>query len=126
MSRTWSRHAPPDWTNQARLVERGADIVINRDSAMEEGKAVSDEKAETSTKRASTVSTGVTLKKSPVHEDGSEDKEDAEMDSREEFPPDGTDKVMEWQEPHRKIIEKREGPGEDVSFLISTRCSDAE
>jgi hypothetical protein len=125
VSRTWSRHAPPDWTNQARLVERGADIVINRDSAMEEGKVVSDEKAETSTKRTSTASTGVTLKKSPVHEDGSEDREDV-MDSREEFPPDGTDKVMEWQEPHRKIIEKREGPGEDVSFLISTRCSDAE
>lgn len=93
---------------------------------MEEGKVVSDEKAETSTKRASTASTGVTLKKSPAHGDGSEDREDAEMDSREEFPPDGTEKVMEWQEPHHKIIEKREGPGEDVSFLISTRCSDAE
>lgn len=93
---------------------------------MEEGKVVSDEKAETSTKRASTASTGVTLKKLPVHEDGSEDREDVEMDSRKECPPDGTEKVMEWQEPHLKIIEKREGPGDDVSFLISTRCSDAE
>ncbi|TFK22691.1 hypothetical protein FA15DRAFT_671226 [Coprinopsis marcescibilis] len=39
VSRTWSRHATatsggllqPEWTNQARLVSRGADIVINRD-----------------------------------------------------------------------------------------------
>lgn len=122
VSRTWSRHAPPDWTNQARLVERGADIVINRDSVMEEGKMVPDEKAETSTKRASTVSTGTTLKKSPVLEEGSEDKVDVETDSRKEFPPDGTETVMEWQEPHLKIIEKREGPGEDVSILILTNC----
>ncbi len=65
VSRTWSRHAPPDWTIQTRLVERGAaDIVINRDSAMEEGRLAADEKVEveTSTKRASTTSSGARLR----------------------------------------------------------------
>ena len=100
-------------------MERGAaDIVINRDSVMEEGMLGADEKVEveTSTKRASTTSTGTTLKKSPIDEDSPEEKERGEeIDSRKEFPPDGTEKVMEWQEPHLKIIERREGPGDDVS-----------
>jgi len=28
---------------------------------------------------------------------------------------------MEWQEPHLRIIERREGPGDDASVLILMR-----
>lgn len=84
---------------------------------MEEGMLGVDEKVEveTSTKRASTTSTGITLKKSPIGDSPEEKEGREEIDSRKEFPPDGTEKVMEWQEPHLKIIERREGPGDDVS-----------
>ncbi|KAK2463768.1 hypothetical protein APHAL10511_004206 [Amanita phalloides] len=120
VSRTWSRHAPPDWTNQARLVERGADIVINRDTVMEEGKLTPNEKLDGSTKRPSLESNAVTLDKSAADENASAaaDGEEIQLDSRREVPPDGTESVMEWQEPHRKIVERRGGPGEDVQVEV--------
>ncbi|KAF8887097.1 Sodium/hydrogen exchanger family-domain-containing protein [Infundibulicybe gibba] len=43
VSRTWSRHAPPEWTNQARMVSRPEEIVINRDNEMERGELPPDE-----------------------------------------------------------------------------------
>ncbi|KAF8625984.1 hypothetical protein AX17_006708 [Amanita inopinata Kibby_2008] len=119
VSRTWSRHAlAPDWTNQARLVDRGAaDIVINRDIQMEEGKLSPGDKLAAPLQRPSTTSTST----SKAHEDeGSSATQlgDSEADSREECPPDGRETVMEWQEPHQKIIERRGGPGEDVQVEV--------
>ncbi|KAF8627673.1 hypothetical protein AX15_004310 [Amanita polypyramis BW_CC] len=112
VSRTWSRHASgPDWTNQARLVERGADIVINRDSTMEEGNLPSDEKFAASPKRPSTGSSATTLKKLPI------DEISLAKEELEQVAQDGTEKV-EWQEPHHKIIEKREGSGEDIEVEV--------
>ncbi|KIL66850.1 hypothetical protein M378DRAFT_352484 [Amanita muscaria Koide BX008] len=115
VSRTWSRHASaPDWTNQARLVERGANIVINRDIQMEEGKLVPDENLASS--RASAITAATSMEKSSVDDNGLESKmEYSGTDPRQEVPPDGTDKVMEWQEGAYKVTERRRGPGDDVS-----------
>lgn len=131
VSRTWSRHAPPDWTNQAQLVERGSDIVVNRDADPERGDLPPDEKLEGSIRRGSDTETGGTPEKVHTPENGSvetkrdaEDgksgkvakkKEDrAEVDTREEVPPDGDEIVAEWREGHHRVIERRAGPGEEV------------
>ena len=113
VSRTWSRHAlAPDWTNQARLVERGADIVINRDNQTEEGKSMPDEKLAPSS-RASAITSATSMEKPPIDEGSSETRTDT--DARKDYPPDGTEKLMEWHEGSYKVIERREEPGDDVS-----------
>lgn len=97
VSRTWSRHAPPDWTNQVRRVdEDGPEIVVNRDSAMEKGEAGLD-----STLRQPSSS-------------GSVEKEK----QKEENLPDGEEVLSEWKEGPWTIIERRAGPGEEVEVEV--------
>jgi hypothetical protein len=43
--------------------------------------------------------------------------------ARPDTPPDGTDLVTEWQEPHHRIIERRTRPGEDVRFAYALQRS---
>jgi len=133
VSRTWSRHAPPEWMNQARLVSRGAaDIVVNRDrfDSMERGETQTDEKqlSEPSTrpntgdsspqKTEDRSSSGTTLR-------GQEEEQlrpPTSEGARPDAPPDGTGIVSEWREPHHRIIERRRGPGEDVCFSYMVKC----
>lgn len=92
VSRTWSRHAPPDWTNQVRRVdEDGGEIVVNQDSAMEKGEAGLDSRQPSSS--------------------GSEKQ-------KEESLPDGDEVVSEWKEGPWTIIERRAGPGEEVEVEV--------
>lgn len=97
VSRTWSRHATPDWTAYTRRISRGEDIVINRDdNDLERG-----EKSGSETPR----------------ETEPNEKSDtlAEEETKDENLPDGSDKVTEWKEGPHRIIEKRDSPGEEVS-----------
>lgn len=124
ISHTWSRHATPDWTDQARHVDRPEDIVINRDSEMERGELPVDEKLEVESKQASADSM-TKGSPSPPMKDGSlsEEKDveakrqDEEEEMKEENLPDGDENVSEWREGPHKIIERRAGPGEEVSTL---------
>lgn len=119
VSRTWSRHAPPDWTNQARLVDRGADdIVINRDSEMERGTLGATEKTLGSETLSSHGPGSGTPDKQP-DDNGSLDTRlnsdiPHEFQAKPDTPPDGDEQVAEWQEPHHRVIERRRGAGDDV------------
>ena len=75
---------------------------------MEEGKLPPDENLAGSTKSPSTASSGMTLKKSVIDEVKF-------ADQVEQIPRDSTENVVEWQEPHHKVIERYGGPGDDVS-----------
>ncbi|KAG5644324.1 hypothetical protein DXG03_008682 [Asterophora parasitica] len=117
VSRTWSRHAPPDWTNQARVVERGQDdIIINRDSVMERGELTSEGKAPESRTLTSTTPS-VNSEKDQGSVETKTEKEPT--GGKDETPPDGTATAVEWTEPHHKIIERRAGPGEDVEVEVT-------
>jgi hypothetical protein len=116
VSRTWSRHAPPDWTTHARLVSRGDDIVINRD--IEQGELTLNEKASEVTHRRPGSAGAPTLEK--YVEEGESFKMNGprhEEQLKEETPPDGREIVQEWQEGDHTIIERRTGPGQDVGVL---------
>ena len=112
VSRTWSRHDTmgstrrrsilPEWATQIRHVQPGEDIVINRDQR--------------------------TFTMTPV--DGSSTQEDKPSDEEpqtphekvtppgSEEPPDGSAIFSEWREGPHRVIERREGPGAEVSFGI--------
>ncbi|KAG6856428.1 hypothetical protein H0H87_004554 [Tephrocybe sp. NHM501043] len=118
VSRTWSRHAPPDWTNQAPLVERGADLPINRDSDMERGELGGSEdkvpkEPESRLSISETRTPSVTL--GGRGDDGLSIQEKAELSYAQ---PDTLRDIgateTEWLEPHRRVIERRASPGEDV------------
>ncbi|KAG6864886.1 hypothetical protein C0991_006573 [Blastosporella zonata] len=119
VSRTWSRHAPPDWTNQARIVERGAaDIVINRDSVMERGE-LGDEEGKLEEDSQSVIRTpSVTV--GGMGDDGlsvhSEKVEPTE--GNPDATPDIGGTETEWLEPHRRVIERRPSPGDDVEVEV--------
>ncbi|KAF9465385.1 Sodium/hydrogen exchanger family-domain-containing protein [Collybia nuda] len=123
VSRTWSRHAPPDWTNQARLVSRGAaDIVINRDDEMERGHLEATEKT-LGTESLSSQGRRTPEEKQP-DDDGSLDTKlnsgiPHDFQARPDTPPDGDEQVAEWQEPHHRVIERRRGAGEDVDVEVT-------
>lgn len=135
VSRTWSRPgsrpAPPEWLNQARLVSRGApDIVVNRDldDQMERGEARLDEKDITElpiqpSRRVGspqnpddTGSSGTTLEGQDQEAPSPSCEEGVRPDGN--APPDGTDLISEWQEPHHRIIERQGSPGEDVRYFV--------
>jgi hypothetical protein len=130
VSRTWSRHAPPDWTTQARHVERGGDdIVINRDEDMERGELpAADEKLsiqrnEDSTRQSSSLSGSERRSMEERRDDGGEDTRirasgDVGELEKEENPPDGDETVLEWKEGNDKIVERRDGPGEEVRRIL--------
>ncbi|EGN93823.1 hypothetical protein SERLA73DRAFT_163247 [Serpula lacrymans var. lacrymans S7.3] len=123
-SRTWSRHAVPDWTTQARHVTRAEDIVINRDrdSAMERGESslTPEEKSALESKRASSSSTPPSTGEDErnVDERVSDERQESEDRMREQNPPDGTELIAEWNEGPHTIIERRSGPGEEVDVEV--------
>lgn len=144
VSRTWSRHDTigrhasmpplPEWANQTRRVEPGQDIVVNRDADLEQGDVVLDEKNAVRSRRESLTAHGSSssdaekLSATPSQsQSSSDDKEESgrgehrhkgvEWDIREQNLPDGGDHVAEWREGSDKIIERRNGPGEEVSPL---------
>ncbi|KAG5651042.1 hypothetical protein H0H81_010125 [Sphagnurus paluster] len=121
VSRTWSRHAPPDWTTSARIVERGAaDIVINRDSVMERGELRADAKASESRTLNSSSQSMSTPEKDQGSINTRMEKVDLEpTEGKSDTPPDGTETVMEWTEGNQRIIERRSFPGDDVSVCPS-------
>ena len=102
VSRTWSRHDTagtfgsrrrpglPEWTTQTRIVERGEDIVVNRDETPTTVASSQDEK----------------------HMDEHDAAERGERGAGN--PPDGTETVAEWKEGSHRVIERRSGPGEEV------------
>ena len=119
-SRTWSRHASSaDWALHTKHITRGEDVVINRDpvSAMEKGEgAVMDSESKSMTSaledgepdviEENRLSPTATLAELPE-------------ENKKEDPPDGTELTLEWREGPHKIIEKRGGPGQEVSRLLS-------
>ena len=137
VSRTWSRRetltsgGQPDWTNNARHVTRAEDIVINRDhepSDLEKGErstSPSQQTLEMGPMADSNISdeTKVTFSELPHapalgHEESVPPTTKAEPDSREELPPDGTERIVEWIEGNHRVIETRSGPGSDVRVFL--------
>lgn len=133
VSRTWSRHdtfgrhSMPEWANQTRHVVPGQAIVINRDHEidLERADGASDEKVDPEmdrSRRDSLTAQGESSseggkEKSPAESTTSHPRHgDEAVDSREEVPPDGTDTEAEWREGNHRIIERRNGPGEEVCF----------
>ncbi|KAH7923352.1 hypothetical protein BV22DRAFT_1036441 [Leucogyrophana mollusca] len=129
-SRTWSRHAVPDWASQARHVTRPEDIVINRDSTMERGESgLTEEEKSAMESRRGSMSTSTATPPSPkekgVYDIGEEGGggetvagEEKEERTIEEYLPDGSEVTAEWKEGPDKIIERRAGPGEEVEVEI--------
>ena len=108
-SRTLSRHASfPDWTNQTRLVDRGASIVINRDPDIEKGIMVQTEKGAV-----------VNTTESQGHQvtDAAAGDPSSPVGARFATPPDGDERVQQWQEGRHLVIERKTGSGE-VSFFV--------
>lgn len=136
VSRTWSRHdtwnrghSLPEWANQTRTVTRPEDIVINRDREADPERGVegSDEKVDPESQRSKGESITPT-----VRGGGSSDGEEKSSlgtvssqarvpgvegarDIREEVPPDGEEIIAEWREGPHSVIERRAGPGGEVS-----------
>ncbi len=140
VSRTWSRHTgAPDWTNQARMVDRGDDIIINRDDD-------SAEKGELTPEDGTEVASTPSGSKTPIvrdHADAEKDRPISDASTAQavehervlendtitharttppldmpegEEPVDGTDIISEWQEGPHRVVERRAGPGEEVGY----------
>jgi hypothetical protein len=121
VSRTWSRHAPPEWTNQATRVDRPEDIVINRDSDMERGELPPDEKLDTESRRSTSNRSPIPTEIASDEGSSSDTKLAAEKDEesmKEDNVPDGAEKVLEWREGPHKVVERRAGPGEEVCLVV--------
>ncbi|KAI0087886.1 Sodium/hydrogen exchanger family-domain-containing protein [Irpex rosettiformis] len=143
VSRTWSRHdtigrtSIPEWINSTRKVQRGENIVINRDTRdLERGAGLGGRTArgdETPTTTATEKMGGEDSGgESQMHTPTSQDLEkQAQRERREEGeegervrdvrdaePPDGTEILAEWKEGPHKIIERRNGPGEEVDVEV--------
>lgn len=135
ISRTWSRHAPPDWTDATKVVGSGDEIVVNRDredelhrvgADVERGEDVdvdSMEKGELEHEGGVEHEGASKLRHRPLgHGDeeklGESSTSEGEM-MKEETPPDGLEVLAEWQEGKHTVIERRAGPGEEVSFSSS-------
>lgn len=107
----------PDWTNQAKLVDRGAaDIVINRDSVMEQGRLPSNNN------RAMDSGTLV-----PQSELSGSDAGEGNLETEKNGESDQGETMMEWREPHHTVIERLHGPGEEVVFppiYLHMPCAD--
>ena len=144
VSRTWSRKdtigsraGAPDWTNQARLVTRAEDIVINQD--LERGDwgrgGVPLEKTMTMTTRTlnngedgqkdddNLKSDDITEEKDPIPVSTAPQRD--QDDCRNQFPPDGKrNQTREWLEGNQRVVERNMGgPGDDVSFSLDSFLS---
>jgi hypothetical protein len=134
VSRTWSMRdttasragAAPDWTNQARLVTRAEDIVINRDlergggdTGGRGGGGVPLEKTMTmmSTRTLNNGEEDDNFKSEGIAEEASTQDQD---DWRNQFLPDGKhNQTREWIEGDQRVVERiMGGPGDDVSFFF--------
>ncbi|KAF4577281.1 Na(+)/H(+) exchanger family protein [Pleurotus pulmonarius] len=132
VSLTWSRHAPPDWTTQARHVQRGEDIVVNRDADVESGALPAKPELAVPRARHTDSTSGSTdiAEKPPLSESSSEDtrREEARHaeEAKEETPPDGSEILQQWQEGPDVILERRAGPGEEVEVEVirNANCDD--
>lgn len=110
VSRTWSRHDTmgstrrrpilPEWATQIHHVGPGEEIVINRDRQ---------------TETLTPVDGSSTQEEKPVDEEPQTPHEKVTPPGTEQ-PPDGSGIVSEWREGPHRIIERREGPGAEVSF----------
>ncbi|EPQ54422.1 hypothetical protein GLOTRDRAFT_61511 [Gloeophyllum trabeum ATCC 11539] len=129
VSRTWSRRdtlsSAPEWTHQTRRIERGQEIVINRDSAMERGESVTpvdDEKLARRRESGTPEENVVQQRDFAAEKDQSSGETAAEREqeghTKDEIPPDGDDVIAEWKEGPHKIIERRAGPGEEVEVEV--------
>lgn len=132
VSLTWSRHAPPDWTTQARHVQRGEDIVVNRDADVESGALPAKPELAVPRARHTDSTSGSTdiAEKPPLSESSSEDtkREEARQaeEAKEETPPDGNEILQQWQEGPDVVVERRAGPGEEVEVEVirNANCDD--
>ena len=134
VSRTWSRHqsmngAGPDWALHTRKISGPEDIVINRDplNVIERGELAPSEKTGTRTPLSaegtdkspfnSTPGTGATT---PIDRKFGSDRGDlgALTSGRPDTPPDGTDLITEWKEGSKIVVEKRNGPGDEVTVEV--------
>jgi sodium/hydrogen antiporter len=106
VSRTWSRHAAPDWMNSTRLVHRGDDIVINRDA--EKGVETFENSTPISVPGSDVATIGGEVQSGNEETQGARVVEDADADVESAV-------VQEWPEGDQVIVERQEGPGEDVS-----------
>ena len=86
---------------------------------MERGELPPDEKLASESGRALPATENAVLPEVAVVEDGSSDTksvvEQGEDKVKEENVPDGEETEQEWREGPHKIIERRAGPGEEVS-----------
>ena len=136
VSRTWSRRdttgsraAVPDWINQARLITRAEDIVINRDLERggDGGGAATLEKTSTRTLNSSEdeqkeeedglKSDAITEERIPMPVSTPHQRD--QDDFRNQFPPDGKhNQTKEWIEGDQRVVERNMGgPGDDVRFI---------
>ena len=157
ISRTWSRRdttgsgraGAPDWTNQARLVTRGEDIVVNRDLERGEGRGVPLEKSMTIMSLRTLNNSGsadgqkedvlkedtiieeakfqVDLISAPTfisftHQPVDQEYQDHPEDHRNQLPPDGEHhQTSEWIEGDQRVVEHRLGTfGDDVHLAFSS------
>jgi hypothetical protein len=109
VSRTWSRHTLPDWTNQTRLVERGDDIVINRDLEIG-GSLTPYEKSVMENQRVFSPRLGIEAVANASEKQPGSEGVSLELGSEE------SRVVQEWKEGDRDVVERLGGPGEDVSI----------
>ena len=140
VSRTWSRRDmtgsradAPDWTNQARLVIRAEDIVINRDLEKGDGGRGGVPFEKTMTMMSTrTLNNGeeerkdddglklddITEERSSIPVSTTPQRD--QVDCRNQFPPDGKhNQTREWIEGDQRVVERNMGgPGDDVSFSL--------
>jgi sodium/hydrogen antiporter len=122
-SRTWSRHAPPDWTNLTRPIDRGTDVVINRDIDVEKGYTGKDQTPtpnETGTPNPN-LNHDLAIPAFSEPEISTEQRNDPELldgtEAPHGAPPEGDKIVQEWQG-DGTVVERRAGPREEVSQTL--------
>ncbi|OSC97225.1 hypothetical protein PYCCODRAFT_1428628 [Trametes coccinea BRFM310] len=123
VSRTWSRHDTigtfgsrrgrtilPEWTTQIRHVQPGEEIVINRDRKPEP-----DDGREESLTPVAGSSSDEEKQHQREQDEAPQEPTDPE---KTENPPDGTETYQEWREGPHKVVERRDGPGEEVEVEV--------
>ncbi|KAH9924662.1 Sodium/hydrogen exchanger family-domain-containing protein [Epithele typhae] len=124
VSRTWSRHDTagtlgsrrrsvlPEWATQITHVREGEAIVINRDQDQQESLTPAGSQVEKGTSSSPAASEDLT--------------ERGEARARAQTPPDGEEKVLEWNEGPHRVIERRAGPGAEVEVEVQRNVNGGE
>ena len=127
LTHTWSRQPSlPDWALHTRRVERAEDVVINRDPAniMERGQAGDGAKDGLTSGPSEMVGPDEDEKRDRGLPREDRDSADADAltvavtepeEAKADDAPDGTEVYAVWKEGPDRIIERRAGPGEEVS-----------